>query len=233
MIEARTFSDFGSENHGWLKAKHHFSFGEYYNAERMEWGPLKVWNDDEIAPQSGFAQHPHRDMEIITYVREGAITHRDSRGNEGRTMAGDVQVMSAGSGILHSEYNYEDRETRLFQIWVKPRELGGNARWDAKQFPKRYTETLSILASGYQSDIEDGALMIGADARLYGGKLLAGGNIKHQVAKNNYLYLVASKGSIEVNGNILSERDAAAIKDEKQLIIKARDDAEFLLLEAI
>lgn len=232
MIETRKFSDIGRADHGWLKAAHHFSFGGYYDPKYMGWGPIRVWNDDEIAAQSGFAPHSHQDMEIITYVREGAITHQDSKGNKGRTVAGDVQVMSAGSGIEHSEYNYEDQETRLFQIWIKPRQPGGNARWDAKEFPTSANATLSVLASGYESDIRGGALMIGADARLYGSKLPAGEHVTHKSARDNYIYLVVSKGSVSVNGNPLGERDAAAIKDEAELVIKASDDAEILLLEA-
>lgn len=232
MIEARRFSDIGRADHGWLKAGHHFSFGGYYDANRMGWGPIRVWNDDEIAAQSGFAPHPHQNMEIITYVRQGAISHQDSRGNKGRTAAGDVQVMSAGSGIEHSEYNYEDEETRLFQIWVKPRALGGDARWDAREFPKISSETLSVLASGYQRDIDDGALMIGADARLLGSKLPAGSKVEYRADENSYIYLVVSKGSISVNGVTLHERDAAAIKDETALSITSDDQAEFLLLEA-
>jgi redox-sensitive bicupin YhaK (pirin superfamily) len=114
MIERRPFNELGGEDHGWLKAKHHFSFGEYENAARMGWGSLRVWNDDEIAPNTGFPPHPHANMEIITYVREGAVTHKDSLGNEGRTEAGDVQVMSAGSGIRHAEYNLEQKPTRIF-----------------------------------------------------------------------------------------------------------------------
>ena len=108
MIELRPFSSLGGENHGWLDAKHHFSFANYYDSDRVNWGSLRVWNDDTIQPQTGFPPHPHRDMEIITYVREGAITHRDNLGNVGRTEAGDVQVMSAGTGVRHSEYNLED-----------------------------------------------------------------------------------------------------------------------------
>lgn len=232
MIETRKFSDIGRADHGWLKARHHFSFGGYYDANRMGWGPIRVWNDDEIAAQSGFAPHSHQDMEIITYVREGAITHQDSKGNKGRTVAGDVQVMSAGSGIEHSEYNHEHEDTKLFQIWIKPRKLGGDARWDAKKFPKTSSQSLSVLASGYQSDIDAGALMIGADARLYGSKLPARSHIKHKVADGSYVYLVVSKGALTVNGQALGERDAAAIKDEHELIIEANDGAEFLLLEA-
>ncbi|HAL06071.1 MAG TPA: hypothetical protein DCP26_01770, partial [Brevundimonas sp.] len=120
MIDVRPFNTLGGANHGWLNAKHHFSFANHYDPKRMGWGRLRVWNDDEIAAQSGFPPHPHADMEIITYVRQGAITHEDSLGNRGRTVAGDVQVMSAGSGIVHSEYNLEDEETRIFQIWIHP-----------------------------------------------------------------------------------------------------------------
>jgi quercetin 2,3-dioxygenase len=125
MIERRKFAELGGADHGWLKAKHHFSFASYYDPKRMGWGNLRVWNDDEIAAKSGFPPHPHADMEIITYVREGAITHQDSMGNEGRTKAGDVQVMSAGSGVRHAEYNLEDTATRIFQIWIEPNERGG------------------------------------------------------------------------------------------------------------
>ena len=120
MIELRPFTTLGAANHGWLDAHHHFSFAEYHEPARMGWGALRVWNDDTIAPGTGFPTHPHRDMEIVTYVRTGAITHRDSLGNEGRTEAGDVQVMSAGTGIRHSEYNLEDVDTTLFQIWIMP-----------------------------------------------------------------------------------------------------------------
>ena len=120
MIELRPFDSLGGADHGWLKAKHHFSFASYHDPANMGWGPLRVWNDDEIAPKSGFPPHPHADMEIITYVREGAITHQDSLGNEGRTEAGDVQVMWAGTGIRHAEYNLEARPRRIFQIWIVP-----------------------------------------------------------------------------------------------------------------
>jgi redox-sensitive bicupin YhaK (pirin superfamily) len=116
MIELRPFADLGGENHGWLDAKHHFSFANYQNPQRMNWGNLRVWNDDTIQPGTGFPPHAHRDMEIITFVREGAITHEDNLGNKDRTVAGDVQVMSAGTGITHSEYNREVETTRIFQI---------------------------------------------------------------------------------------------------------------------
>ncbi|HLD64933.1 MAG TPA: pirin family protein, partial [Pseudomonas sp.] len=136
MIEVRPFQQLGGAHHGWLNARHHFSFADYHDPARMNWGNLRVWNDDEIAPHSGFPKHPHRDMEIITYVREGAITHEDNLGNRGRTEAGDVQVMSAGSGIAHSEYNLEDQTTRIFQIWISPTAFGAPPSWGARPFPK-------------------------------------------------------------------------------------------------
>jgi len=136
MIERRPFNELGAADHGWLKAKHHFSFANYRDPDRVSHGALRVWNDDEIAPHAGFPLHPHANMEIITYVREGAITHEDSLGNKGRTEAGDVQVMSAGSGVRHAEYNAEDVATKIFQIWIEPNQAGGEPSWGAKPFPK-------------------------------------------------------------------------------------------------
>ncbi len=232
MIEKREFSSLGHVDHGWLNARHHFSFAGYHDSARMGWGSLRVWNDDEIAPKSGFPTHPHQDMEIITYVRKGAITHRDNMGNEGRTEAGDVQVMSAGTGVQHSEFNLEDEETRLFQIWVIPRTRGEEPRWDTKVFPKgERAGKLEILASGHDDDVAAGAAMIRADARLYGATLKAGDSLTHQAAKDMPLYLVVSEGSIEVNGTRLDTRDAAAIRDIEALTITAHEDAEFLIAE--
>jgi redox-sensitive bicupin YhaK (pirin superfamily) len=136
MIKIYPYDSLGHADHGWLNARHHFSFASYQNPDRMKFGLLRVINDDIIAANSGFATHPHQNMEIITYVRSGAITHKDSKGNEGRTGAGDIQVMSAGSGIEHSEYNLENEETNLYQIWIIPNKLGVKPRWDAKEFPK-------------------------------------------------------------------------------------------------
>ena len=153
MIELRSFESLGKANFGWLNANHHFSFGHYRDAGRMNWGRLRVWNDDEIAPGKGFDPHPHRDMEIITYVRQGAITHKDSMGNEGRTEAGDVQVMSAGTGVVHSEFNLEPGVTTLFQIWIMPDRTGLPPSWGAKQFPKEKREAgFEVLASGRPAD---------------------------------------------------------------------------------
>ncbi len=232
MIEKRDFSTLGQANHGWLNARHHFSFGGYHDPSRMGWGALRVWNDDEIAPKSGFPTHPHRDMEIITYVRSGAITHRDSLGNEGRTQAGDVQVMSAGTGVQHSEFNLEGEQTRLFQIWIVPNAAGGAPRWDAKAFPRgERSGKLEVLASGYDDDITGGALMIRADARLFGATLAPGESITHRIEDGMSAYLVVSAGSVSVNGVAIGTRDAAAITHEAEITVSASENAEFLIAE--
>src|SRR5438132_5558559 len=173
MIERRPYNQLGGADEGWLKTKHHFSFAGYHDADRVHWGNLRVWNDDEIASGAGFPAHPHANMEIITYVREGAITHKDSLGNEGRTEAGDLQVMSAGSGIRHSEYNLEPTKTKIFQIWIEPNTHGGQPTWGAKPFPKAdRSGKLVTIASGFANDKD--ALPIRADARVLATTLKAG-----------------------------------------------------------
>ncbi|HEY1154584.1 MAG TPA: pirin family protein, partial [Pseudolabrys sp.] len=197
MIEVRPFNTLGAADHGWLNAKHHFSFASYYDPRRMSHGSLRVWNDDEIAPNSGFPPHPHSNMEIITYVREGAITHQDSLGNKGRTEAGDVQVMSAGSGIRHSEYNLEPVTTKIFQIWIMPTEFGAAPSWGAKPFPKgERAGSFVTLASG----IDEGgdALHIRANARLVAATLTAGQTAEYRLENGRKAYLVAAKGRYEV-----------------------------------
>lgn len=229
-VEIRSFDSLGQANFGWLDARHHFSFGHYFDRHRMNVGPLRVWNDDAIAPGTGFDPHPHRDMEIITYVREGAITHRDSLGNEGRTAAGDIQVMSAGSGIVHAEYNLEDTETRLFQIWIMPRSKGLTPRWETKTFPKGDAAgTLIPMASG--QDGIDGAAPIDQDATLYAGTLPAGTRLDHPLGINRQAYLVPAKGQISVNGTKLSSRDGAIIRDVKTAQIDVDEEAEVILID--
>jgi len=231
MIERRSYESLGGENHGWLDAKHHFSFANYYDPERMSWGALRVWNDDVIAPHTGFPPHPHADMEIITYVREGAITHEDSMGNKGRTEAGDVQVMSAGSGVRHAEYNLEPGETRLFQIWISPNRRGGAPSWGAKPFPKDARAGRFVtLASGFPEDSD--ALPIGADARVLGATLKAGETTDYPLGENRRGYLVPAKGAVEVNGVRLNARDGGAAKDEAVLRVTALEDAEIVLVDA-
>lgn len=231
MIERRPFAGLGHANHGWLDATHHFSFASYYEPSRMGWGALRVWNDDSIAAKNGFPAHPHSDMEIITYVREGAITHQDSMGNVGRTAAGDVQVMSAGSGVRHAEYNLEDETTTLFQIWIEPAGRGGEPSWGAAPFPKGDRSGRFVtLASGYAND-ED-ALPIRAEARVMAATLKAGELAVLEVDPKRHLYLVPARGSVTVNGVRIEGRDGAAITDVATLEITGIDDAEVVLVDA-
>jgi redox-sensitive bicupin YhaK (pirin superfamily) len=231
MIERRPFEKLGNADHGWLKARHHFSFARYYDPNRLGHGTLRVWNDDEIAPKTGFPPHPHADMEIITYVREGAITHEDSLGHKGRTEAGDVQVMSAGSGIRHAEYNREDVPTRLFQIWIEPSAGGGEATWGAKPFPKGDRSGRFVpLASGFAGDKD--ALPIRAEARVLGATLKSGDSAEYELGTGRHAYLVPARGSVEVNGVRIFARDGAAITQEPVLRVKALEDAEIVLVDA-
>jgi redox-sensitive bicupin YhaK (pirin superfamily) len=228
MIDIRSFDSLGKFRNQWLNARHHFSFGGYEDPKRMGVGALRVWNDDEIAPGTGFDPHPHRDMEIITYVREGAITHRDNLGNEGRTEAGDVQVMHAGTGITHSEYNRESTPTRIFQIWLMPNKRGAAPGWGAREFPKQGSDSLTLIASG-----EPGAdaLPMHADAQVFAGRLGAGASVTQALAPGRSAYLVAAKGAVTVNGVKLGTRDGAAITGETALTITATEDAELVLVE--
>jgi quercetin 2,3-dioxygenase len=231
MIELRPFNELGGEDHGWLKAKHHFSFGEYENATRMGWGSLRVWNDDEIAPNTGFPPHPHANMEIITYVREGAVTHKDSLGNEGRTEAGDVQVMSAGSGIRHAEYNLEQKPTRIFQIWITPSSIGGSPAWGSQPFPKvDRSGRFVTLASGFDNDSD--ALPIRARARVLGATLKAGESVEYGLGERRHGYLVPASGAVEVNGVSIDARDGAAINDVAVVRITAIEDSELVMVDA-
>ncbi len=231
MIEVRPYEELGGADHDWLKTKHHFSFADYYDPERMHWGSLRVWNDDEIEAGTGFPLHPHANMEIITYVREGAITHRDSLGNEGRTSAGDVQVMSAGTGIRHSEYNLEPELTKIFQIWIMPRASGGAPTWGTKPFPKGDRSGKFVtLASGVDDD-ED-ALPIRADARVLGATLKAGESVEYKLGAGRHGYLVPAKGAVEVNGERVSARDGAAISDLETIKVRAVEDSEIVFVDA-
>jgi quercetin 2,3-dioxygenase len=231
MIEHRPFNQLGKADHGWLKAKHHFSFADYGDPARMGWGALRVWNDDEIAPNAGFPPHPHANMEIITYVREGAVTHKDSLGNEGRTEAGDVQVMSAGAGIRHAEYNLEQQPTRIFQIWITPRSGGGSPAWGSQSFPKGdRSGRLVTLASGFDND--DGALPIRADARVLGATLKAGETVEYTLGKGRHGYLVPATGAVELNGVRIDARDGAAIKDVAVVTITAIEGSEIVMVDA-
>ncbi|RDE05669.1 pirin family protein [Sphingomonas aracearum] len=236
MIELRPFSSLGGANHGWLDAKHHFSFANYYDPARTSWGNLRVWNDDTIAPHSGFPPHPHRDMEIITYVREGAITHQDNLGNAGRTEAGDVQVMSAGTGIAHAEYNKEDVTTKIFQIWIQPTRTGEQPSWGARPFPRGDRAGQFVtLASGFADDNGEkagDALPIRTDARVVGATLKAGETAEYAIGRDRRAYLVPATGAVEIDGVRVNARDGAAISDEDVIRVTAIDDSELVLVDA-
>jgi quercetin 2,3-dioxygenase len=232
IIELRPFNTLGAGNHGWLDAHHHFSFAGYHDPARVHWGALRVWNDDAIASKSGFPPHPHADMEIITYVRAGAITHRDSMGNEGRTEAGDVQVMSAGNGVTHSEYNLEDEETRIFQIWIIPEARGGQPSWGARAFPKDDRAGAFVpLASGATND--DDALPIRADARVLGATIRAGESVTYTPrSADRHLYLVPATGKVQIGAVEAVARDGVAITQLAEVTITALEDSEVVLVDA-
>ena len=230
MIDLRAFESLGAANHGWLDARHHFSFADYHDPQRMHWGRLRVWNDDVIAPNSGFAPHPHNDMEIITYIRQGAITHRDNQGHVGRTAAGDVQVMSAGTGIVHSEFNMESEETRLFQIWIMPDVRGAKPSWGTRPFPKEDRENrFVILASGFAEDSE--ALPINVQARVLGATLKAGAVLDYSLGNGRKAYLVPASGAVEIEGVRVNARDGAAISASDTLRITALEESELVMVD--
>lgn len=232
MIELRPFDSLGAANHGWLDAHHHFSFAGYHDPARTSWGRLRVWNDDTIAAGTGFPPHPHRDMEIVTYVRKGAISHQDNLGNKGRTVAGDVQVMSAGTGIQHSEYNLEDEDTTIFQIWIIPEERGGEPSWGTRPFPKDDRAGQFVtLASGRDGD--DDALPIRADARVLGATVKAGETVTYPTEPGRHLYIVSTRGRIDVGGEVeAAPRDGVAITGLHTISVTAIEDAEIVLVDA-
>lgn len=229
MIQVRPFAGLGRFHNEWLNARHHFSFGGYHDPQRMGFGGLRVWNDDEVAPGTGFDPHPHREMEIVTYIREGAITHRDNLGNEGRTEAGDVQVMHAGTGIVHAEYNRESTATRLFQIWIQPDRHGAAPGWATRQFPR--DGGLAVLASGRAQDADSAALPLNADAAVLAGTLRAGETATLTLAPGRGAYLVPATGAITVNGTPIGPRDGAAVTAETRLTIVATEDSELVIVD--
>ncbi|MCH8000694.1 MAG: pirin family protein [Proteobacteria bacterium] len=234
MIHIQHFEDLGRFDNDWLAARYHFSFAGYRDPARMGVGPLLVWNDDLVQPGRGFDPHGHRDMEIITYVREGAISHEDHLGNRGRIEAGDVQVMSAGRGIRHSEYNLEAGPTRIFQIWIEPSETGLEPRWAQRRFPKGDRGgALVALASGRPGHVtgQDGALPIHQDAAILGATLARGQRVSHRLESGRKAYLVPARGRVRVNDVIAEARDGVTITEETEITITALDDAEILLAD--
>jgi hypothetical protein len=231
MIQVQPFASLGRFRNDWLNARYHFSFGDYRDPTRMGAGALRVWNDDEIAAGTGFDPHPHRDMEIVTYVREGAITHKDSLGNEGRTEAGDVQVMHAGTGIVHAEYNLEPTATRLFQIWIIPGKRGATPGWGTRKFP-RQGGGLVALADG-RAVADGSALPLNADAAVLAATLEKGQTVTHALPPGRIAYLVPSSGSVTVNGTAVNTRDGATITGEETLTITAEETAEVVLVDVL
>lgn len=230
MITVYPYENLGHADHGWLNARHHFSFAQYHDRSRMGFGALRVINDDIIAEGRGFGTHPHDNMEIITYVRSGAITHKDSLGNIGKTDAGDVQVMSAGKGVFHGEYNAEPVKTTLYQIWIIPNERNVEPRWEAKQFPKQPVKSaLPLLVSGQPEHKGTDALFIHQDAAIYGGNLSKGTVLKQTI--KHMAYVLASEGEFIINGETLRKGDGAEVVDTKELSITALSDAEILIID--
>lgn len=231
MIDIRPHGSLAHRNHGWLDTRYHFSFSDYHDPARMGWGALRVWNDDRIAGKSGFPPHPHQDMEIITFVHSGAISHQDSLGNRGRTGSGDVQVMSAGTGITHAEYNLEDEETSLFQLWIIPDRAGESPSWGTREFPRGERSGNWVpLASGDPEG--DDALPIRADAKVLAATLQAGATIDYAADAGRHQYLVPVNGKIRVNGQGANARDGVAITGESVIRVEALDDAELVLVDS-
>ena len=228
MLTLRPSGDRGYADHGWLKSFHTFSFAGYQDPAHMGFGPLRVINEDRIEPGTGFGTHGHRDMEIISYVMSGALAHRDNLGNEGRTEAGDVQVMHAGTGIVHAEMNLEPIPTRLFQIWIMPDKTGGAPGWGTRQFP-REGDGLRLLASG-QPEMGD-ALPLNADASVWAGSLAAGGEVRHAFGPGRGGYLVPINGAVTVDGVAVGPRDGVAISDLSEVTITAKDAVELVLVD--
>jgi hypothetical protein len=234
VIEHRPFESLGRFSNDWLNARYHFSFAGYDDPARRGWGKLLVWNDDTIEPHRGFAPHGHRDMEIVTYVREGAITHQDSLGNAGRTEAGDVQVMWAGRGILHSEMNVEPQQTRIFQIWIETAQPGIEPGWAARAFPKdERAGELVVLASGTGKDGD--VPPIHQDARILAATLRPGQSVAYRPLPGKVAYLVPATGRIEVAGDGTTieakARDGVALAEVEAVELAAREESEILIAE--
>jgi len=229
MLQTRPSSTLDGGDFGWLKAKHHFAMGPAGNPANKPFGALVVWNDDEIAPGTGFGLHGHANVEIISYVRDGVVTHRDSIGNVGRIEAGDVQAISAGTGIRHSEHNLGTEPLRLFQIWLRPRANGGEPSWNTRRFPKQErANQFVVLASGLSADSE--ALPSRADARVLGATLPAGVRVQYELKDFRYAYLAPARGAVEVNGFRLAVGDGIAALDETDLTISATKDSEVIIV---
>jgi redox-sensitive bicupin YhaK (pirin superfamily) len=230
MINIRRSEERGGGNHGWLKTHHTFSFDQFYDPSWMGFRSLRVINEDWVAGGQGFPAHPHRDMEIITYLLEGGIEHKDSLGTSSIIRPGDGQRMSAGRGIRHSEMNPSPTDAaHLLQIWITPDKSGHEPSYEQKAFPEEEKRgKLRLIAS---PDGKDGSVTIHQDARLYVSLLAPGQEVKHELGKERYAWIQIAKGSVELNGQKLVQGDGAAISEEKVLSIKGAEDAEVLLFD--
>lgn len=230
MITIRKSDERGKANFGWLDSRHTFSFGDYYDPEHVQFGSLRVINEDWIAGGGGFGTHPHRNMEIVTYVVSGALEHKDSMGNGAPIRPGELQRMTAGSGLTHSEFNHSKTETvHLLQIWIVPERTGLTPSYEQKSFATQIEKGgLVLLAS---SDAKDGSLKVHQDMQLFGAKIKANGNLSYTIAPQRQAWLQLIEGSVSVNGQSLSAGDAAAITNEAALKIAVQNDAHFLLFD--
>jgi redox-sensitive bicupin YhaK (pirin superfamily) len=221
----------GLAEHGWLKSFHTFSFAEYYDPERMGFGALRVINDDSVSPGMGFGRHPHRDMEIISIPLEGGLEHTDSEGNHRVIQTGEVQVMSAGTGIFHSEFNHsKERPVKFLQIWVLPKKIGISPRYEQKRFPlEERRENFQLVVS---PDGRGGSLAINQDAFFSLTHLSVGREVSYKkYLPGNGIYLFVISGEVELDGKLFGPRDGAAVKENEELLIKATSEAEVLLME--
>lgn len=230
MIQVRKSGDRGHANHGWLDTYHTFSFASYQDPRHVHFRALRVMNEDYVAPGQGFGTHPHQDMEIVTYVLEGALEHQDSMGNGEILRPGEFQRMSAGTGITHSEFNPSKTEpVHLYQIWLFPERKGISPSYEQKRFDEdERRNRLRLVAS---RDAVDGSLLIHQDARIYLSNLDAGSAVTHQLEPNRHAWLQVLRGSVGVNGTQLTAGDGAAVSDEAALAIKAASDAEIMLFD--
>ncbi|GBG04034.1 quercetin 2,3-dioxygenase [Azospira sp. I13] len=231
MIQLRPSAARGQADHGWLQARHSFSFADYHDPREMGWGALRVINEDRVAPGTGFPMHGHRDMEIVTYILAGTLEHKDSLGNGGLIRRGEVQRMSAGKGILHSEFNpSREEETHLLQIWIEPAARGGSASYEQRQlFTQEASGRLFVVAS---PDGRDGSTVIQQDALLLAAHLEAGESVSHALAPGRLAYVHVIRGQLSLNGQALAAGDGAKIHDEASLVFRNGEVAgEFLLFE--
>jgi redox-sensitive bicupin YhaK (pirin superfamily) len=230
MITVRNAESRGFADHGWLHSRHSFSFGSYYDPDHMGVSNLRVINEDRVAPGGGFATHGHRDMEIVTYVLSGALEHKDSLGNGSVIRPGDVQRMSAGSGVLHSEYNHSSEEAVHFlQIWLEPNRLNAAPGYAQQHFPvEQRRGRLQLLVS---PDGRDGSISANQDALLYGARLEAGEAVQHTLAEGRQAYLQVARGSVLLNGQALTAGDGARVQADPVIRIAATDTAEVLLFD--